>query len=416
MRILHLSTLDNSGGAARAAFRLHKGLTQLAVDSQMFVRNKYSSDESVIVYKYPKGFDKIFYKYRRSQIEAAFNKYQRSRPLNQELFSDDRSALQPGFFKQSPEADIYHLHWISGFVDLPSFFKAVNKPLVWTLHDMFPFTGGCHYSNGCEKYETHCNRCPQLGSSSEKDLSYSIWARKSKAFSGFNKRIIIRADSHWLANEARKSSLFKDLDIDTIHYGIETEEFIPRDKFACRKALNIPDNSRVIVFGAPGIDNPRKGFNQLLEALLKLRNIYSNLFLLSFGSGTLPANIGIPNLHLENVENNHLLSLIYNCADVFVIPSLQEAFGQTALEAMSCGVPVAGFNTGGIPDMIENGITGYLAETGNTEDLTDAINQLLKMDNNEYQKMADKCREKVLTGFTLSHQAEKYIEVYQNLL
>lgn len=416
MRILHLSTLDYSGGAARAAFRLHKGLIRQAVDSQMFVRNKYSHDEAVIVYKYPKGFEKIFYKYRQNQIEAAFNSYCQSRPLNQELFSDDRSALRTGFFKQFPEADIYHLHWTSGFVDLPYFFKKVNKPLVWTLHDMFPFTGGCHYSNGCEKYETHCNRCPQLGSDSDKDLSYSIWARKSKAISGFNKRIIIRADSHWLANEARKSSLFKDLDIDTIHYGIETEEFIPRDKFACRKALNIPDNSRVIVFGAPGIDNPRKGFNQLLEALLKLRNIYSNLFLLSFGSGTLAANIGIPNLHLGNVGNNHLLSLIYNCADVFVIPSLQEAFGQTALEAMSCRVPVAGFNTGGIPDMVENGLTGYLAETSDAEGLTDAINQILKLDKNEYIKMADNCREKVLTRFTLSYQADKYIEVYQNLL
>jgi glycosyltransferase involved in cell wall biosynthesis len=415
MRILHLSTHDNSGGAARAAFRLHNGLIQQAVDSRMFVRNKYSHDEAVIRYRYLEGFDKILYKYRRSQIEADFNKYRQSRPLNQELFSDDRSALKTGFFKQFPEADIYHLHWISGFVDLPSFFKTVNKPLVWTLHDMFPFTGGCHYSNGCEKYKIHCSKCPQLGSVSEKDLSYYIWERKYKAISGFKNRIIIRADSYWLANEARKSSLFKDLDIDTIHYGIETDEFMPRDKFACRKALNIPDNSRVIVFGAPGIDNPRKGFNQLLEALFKLRKIYSNLFLLSFGSGTLPASTGIPNLHLGNVGNNHLLSLIYNCADVFVIPSLQEAFGQTALEAMSCGIPVAGFNTGGIPDMIENGITGYLAETGNTDSLTYAISRLLKLDNNEYQKMSDNCREKVISGFSIKHQAVKYIGVYQNL-
>jgi glycosyltransferase involved in cell wall biosynthesis len=416
MRILHLSTLDNSGGAARAAFRLHKGLTQRSVVSKMFVRNKFSDDEAVIKYQYPLSFEKILYRNRKNRIKSDFDKYHRSRPLNQELFNDDRSALKQGFRRQLPGADIYHLHWTSGFVDLPAFFRDLTKPVVWTLHDMFPFTGGCHYTGDCEKFETHCKQCPQLGSDFEKDLSYFSWERKSKAISQFKNKIIIRADSFWLANEVRKSSLFKDRDIDTIHYGIETDEFIPNDKMACRQALNIPVNSRVIVFGAPGINNPRKGFNELLAVLIQLQSIYSDLFLLSFGSGTLPANINIPCLHLGNVGNNNLLSLIYNCADVFVIPSLQEAFGQTALEAMSCGIPVAGFNTGGIPDMIENGLTGYLAETGNTDGLTDAINKILKLDKNDYNKMADNCRGKVLAGFALNHQADKYIEVYQNLL
>jgi glycosyltransferase involved in cell wall biosynthesis len=416
MRVLHLSTLDSSGGAARATFRLHKGLIRQAVDSHMFVRNKFSHDDAVIRYKYPQGLKKMLYKYRKSLIKADFDKYRQTRSPNQELFSDDRSALKTGFERQLPEVDIYHLHWTSGFVDLPAFFKDLNKPLVWTLHDMFPFTGGCHYNDGCEKYKTRCSKCPQLGSVSEKDLSYFIWERKSKAISGLKNKIIIRADSYWLANEAKKSNLFKDLDIDTIHYGIETDDFIPQDKMACRQALNIPVNSRVIVFGAPGVDNPRKGLNQLLITLLKLQKFYSNLFLLSFGEGALPSNIDLPNLHLGNVGNNNLLSLIYNCADVFVIPSLQEAFGQTALEAMSCGVPVAGFNTGGIPDMIENGLTGYLAETGNTESLTEAISKILKLDKNEYLKMADNCRGKVLDGFTLNYQADKYIEVYQKIL
>ncbi len=416
MRILHLSTLDNSGGAARATFRLHKGLIRQNVDSGMFVRNKYSDKEAVTKYRYPRSLEKILYRNRKSRIKSDFNKYNRSRPSNQELFSDDRSALKIGFDRQLPEADIYHLHWTSGFVDLPAFFKTVDKPIVWTLHDMFPFTGGCHYSNGCEKYKTHCNKCPQLGSVSEKDLAYFIWERKSKAFSGFKNRIIIRADSFWLANEAVESSLFKAFDIDTIHYGIETEEFIPRDKKSVRKALNIPLNSRVVVFGAPGINNPRKGFNELLESLIRLRSIYSNIFLLSFGSGTMPDIIDIPCLHLGNVSNNHLLSLIYSCGDVFVIPSLQEAFGQTALEAMSCGIPVAGFNTGGIPDMIVNGQTGYLAETGNVGSLSVAINRILRLDEDDYKKMAGNCREKVLAGFTLSHQATDYIKVYRNLL
>lgn len=416
MKILHLSTSDIHGGAARAAFRLHNGLLQQGIESGMFVRNRGSDLESVIRYKYPAGFKKLSYRYRKFLIENDFNKSQFTRPKGFEVFSDDRTYLRTGFFNQLPDADIYNLHWTSGFIDLPSFFRGIKKPLVWTLHDMFPFTGGCHYNSGCNNYLTRCHRCPQLGSEIEDDLSYQVWSRKLKAISEFKCKLYIRADSHWLAVEAKKSNLFKDQDIDTIHYGIETDEFVPLDKTACRTALNIPVNSRVIVFGAPGIDNPRKGFKQLNDALQQLRKSYSDLFLLSFGSGVAPVVSDIPKLHLGHVADNHLLACIYNCADVFVIPSLQEAFGQTALEGMSCSIPVVGFETGGIPDMIENGITGYLAENGNTDKLSDAIDSILRLNNDDYNRMAENCRKKVLGGFTIKDQALKYIEVYQKLL
>jgi len=415
MKVLHLSASDNNGGAARAAFRLHYGLIQKGIESQMFVREKTTDNESVTRFKYPKGLKKAEYSFCKYLIGNSIKKYLTKRPKGFEVFSDDRSPLKTGFFNQLPDADIYNLHWISGFVDLPSFFKKINKPIVWTLHDMFPFTGGCHYNSGCENYLWYCHRCPQLGSKVERDLSYQIWARKLKAISEFKNRLIIRADSYWLANEAKRSSLFKDLDIDTIHYGIETDEFIFRNKIACRTALNIPVNSRVIVFGAPDITNPRKGLKQLNEALQRVRLKYQDLFLLSFGAGGIAAKQDIPNLHLGHVANNHLLSLIYNCGDVFVIPSLQEAFGQTALEAMSCEIPVVGFNTGGIPDMIINGKTGYMAETGNTNNLAEAINEVLSLHHNDYIKMGENCRQKVLEGFTILHQAKKYANVYNQL-
>ncbi len=416
MKILHLSISDTNGGAARAAYRLHFGLRQQRIESRMFVRDKSTDDESVIRYKYPSGLKKTYYKFRKDLIENDLIKYQTIRPTGFEVFSDDRTPLKIGFLNQLPDTDIYHLHWISGLVDLPSFIKSVKKPIVWTLHDMFPFTGGCHYNSGCEKYLHYCHHCPQLGSRIEKDLSFQIWLRKFKAFSGFKNKVVIRADSHWLANEAKRSKLFKDLDIDTIHYGIETDEFIPREKLACRRALNIPVESRVIVFGAPGVNNPRKGFMQLDNALEQVSKKFPDLLLLSFGAGKIHVNPGIPRLHLGNIANNHLLSVIYNCGDVFVIPSLQEAFGQTALEAMSCGIPVVGFNTGGIPDMIENDVTGYLAETGNISDLSEAIIRLLELKESDYLKMANNCRGKVLAGFTISVQAEKYINIYKRLL
>jgi len=415
MKVLHFSTSDVNGGAARAAYRLHVGLIQHGIDSRMLVRDKKTDNETVIRFKYPKGLKKAGYIFRKYLIEENFKLYQSNRPNGYEVFSDDRTPFKSGFLDQLPEADIYNLHWTSGFIDLPAIFRIIKKPIVWTLHDMFPFTGGCHYNSGCENYLQHCHHCPQLGSTIEKDLSYHIWERKHKAVSEFKNNLVIRADSYWLADEARKSSLFKDLDIDTIHYGIETDEFIPRNKMACREALNIPDDRRVIVFGAPGIDNPRKGYFQLHEALHQVRKNFPNLLLLSFGAGNRPAYSDIEGMHFGHVANNHLLSLIYNCADIFVIPSLQEAFGQTALEAMSCCVPVVGFNTGGIPDMIENEVTGYLVETGKIAGLADAINCVLELNEKDYKKMADNCREKVINRFTISHQARKYIEVYNKL-
>lgn len=416
MKIVNISTSDINGGAAIGAFRLHSGLRKQGIESWMFVRDKYTDNESVIRYKYPSGLKKAYFKFCKNRIENDFNQYKTTRPAGFEVFSDDRTPLKINLSEQLPNADIYHLHWTSGFIDLPTFFNDIDKPVVWTLHDMFPFTGGCHYNSGCSNYLKYCHHCPQLGSKNEKDLSFQIWSRKRHGISEFKHKIVIRADSHWLASEAKKSSLFKDLDIDTVHYGIETDEFIQRDKLACRLALNIPPNNRVIVFGAPGIDNPRKGFKQLLETLKLVKKTYPDLFLLSFGSGKIPANIDVPGLHLGYVANNHLLSIIYNCANVFVIPSLQEAFGQTALEAMSCCIPVVGYDTGGIPDMVENGVTGYLAEAGSIPGLADAIIILFKLEEKSYLKMAHNCRKKVLAGFTITHQAERYIKIYSDLL
>lgn len=413
MKILHISTSDYDGGAAKAAYRLHTGLNKMGVESMMFVKNKKGEDISVIKYKYPTGLGRILFKIQKSRIEGDYRKYKFSKPQGYEIFSDDRSSSNVNFFSQLKEADIYNLHWTSEFVDLPAFFKNVRKPIVWTLHDMFPFTGGCHYNSGCENFHFHCQMCPQLGSKTAKDLSFRIWERKFKAINSHKGEFIVRTDSNWLTREAEKSALFAGLDIRTIHYGIETDEFIPRDKKSCRKALGIPDNCKVIVFGAPGIHNPRKGFMQLNESLGIIRKKIPDIFLLSFGVGSYSTDNGIRGLHAGYITNNNLLSVIYSCADIFVIPSLQEAFGQTALEAMSCGIPVAGFNTGGIPDMIEDGRTGFLAETGNSERLADSIIEILALSENDYRSMSLNCRNKVLSEFTILHQAETYYEDYK---
>jgi glycosyltransferase involved in cell wall biosynthesis len=312
MRIVHIATSDLNGGAARATYRLHTGLVRNNIESILFVRDRQTNDKNVIRYQFPKGFKKAEYKYRQQKIETDFKKYNSTRPKGFEVFSDDRTALKPGFFKQLPEAEIYHLHWTSGFVDLPEFFKMIKKPVVWTLHDMFPFTGGCHYSGDCTKYVSGCRNCSQLGSTEEKDLSYQIWHRKWDAIKSFSNKLIIRADSYWLAKEAGRSRLFQGLDIDVIHYGLDTDVFKPIDKSACRRVLGIPEDRRVIVFGAPGIDNPRKGFALLKEALTRLAENRSDLFLISFGAGKIENEGSLPWLHLGHAANDLFLNIIYN--------------------------------------------------------------------------------------------------------
>lgn len=413
MKVTHISTELKSGGAARASYRLHQGLLQQGVVSQVYSRFSEGTEDNVFRYRAANGIAaklqrKLFYR----SLQNMQLKYP-NRPPGLELFTYDRTDCRNDLVAQIPPSDIYNLHWVSRFLDIPTFFDWVQKPVVWTLHDMNPFTGGCHYDNHCGKYASGCGACPQLGSTKAQDLSREIFERKRKALAKIpNHKIRIVADSYWLAEEARKSKIFEGKTVETIHYGLDHNLFKPRDKAGIRKLLEIPLNKQVILFGAPGVTNTRKGYKELLEAIRILSQKQNDLILLAFGGGTPPMDANIPHIHLGNISNDPFLSWVYNAADAFVIPSLQEAFGQTCLEAMACGVPCAGFDTGGIPDMIENGKTGFLAEKGNTEDLAAAIEKTLK----NRDLLGHNARRMVVESFTLAHQANKYMQVYRELL
>lgn len=414
MRITHISTEANLGGAARASYRLHQGLLQQpGVQSMVYARSMQEAGEYIIRYRpansiVAKMWRKIFY-HTQNKIQLKY----KNRPQGLELFTSDRSDCRDDFAAQLPPADIYNLHWISRFVDIPTFFANVKSPVVWTLHDMNPFTGGCHYDNLCGKYASGCGACPQLGSEDKNDWTKEIFERKREAIARIPAdRLTVVADSYWLAEEARKSKIFEGKKVITIHYGLDHTLLKPMDKSSARKLLEIPDNKKVILFGAPGVTNRRKGFRELLDAIAILSGQRDDILLLSFGGGKPPLNSDVAHIHLGSITNDLFLSWVYNAADVFVIPSLQEAFGQTCLEAMACGVPCAGFNTGGIPDMIREGETGHLATTGNSAELAAAIETTLK----NKDTLGVNARKMVEENFTLAHQANKYIQVYQELL
>lgn len=410
MKIVHLSYEDVKGGASTAAWRLHRGLLKLGIDSTMRVRVKYSGHSSVELFTPPltphlrlKRF------FRRWQIQRLKHGTQGIQP-----FSDVRSESGGTECSGLDSYDVVNLHWASDFVDLPYLFEWLPKeiPIVVTLHDMNLFTGGCHYNQGCDRFTHQCGDCPQLTNRQSNDASTKIWQQKQKSYQArLPNKLHFVANSHWTAEQAKRSSLLRELPVGVIHYGLDTAAFAPHSKQHAREFLGIPAGMPVVMFGAASVEDDRKGIQYLQPAISSLA---TKPFLLTFGAGQPVGLESFTGLHLGAVSNERLLAVAYNAADIFVIPSLQEAFGQTALEAMACGTPVIGFQTGGIPDMVVDGVTGKLCPTGDSVALSKAIATLIA-DETARQTMGTNARALVEQSFALTRQAQKYADLYQRL-
>jgi glycosyltransferase involved in cell wall biosynthesis len=382
----------------------------------MFVKNKGSEDETVDEWK-PNGsiLDGLKDRAKRRWLNHRFRKYQETRPDGLEIFSQARTIHGHRVVDSIPDADVYNLHWINGFIDPLPFFRATDQPIVWTLHDMNPFTGGCHYNGGCRRFEDCCGKCPQLGSNREKDLSRSVWTRKREAYRHAldTGRLHIIAPSEWLAQEAKRSALLADAPMHVIPNGLNSHTFHPRETQGARRALEIPREHRIVLFVAQSAQNHRKGFDLLSDALALLDA--DDVTLLSIGGNEPDLGTALPHTHLGTIESDLLLSVFYSLADLFVIPSRQDNLPNTVLESMACGTPVVGFDTGGIPDMVRPGETGWLAETGNVRELRQSIEQALR-DDDARRRMGRRCREIVETEYTLDTQARRYRTLYRKLV
>lgn len=418
LKICHLNTFDTVGGAARSAYRVHLGVSRLGCDSSMFVRVAASKDPAVQLFTpSTKRLARFRRRLRRKIIKHEFESYRASRPPYLEPFSDCRSEYGDEVAHQLPSADILHLHWVANaFVDYPSFFSTVpaQTPVVWTLHDMNLFTGGCHYDQGCGRFAERCGSCPQLGSSDPNDLSAKIWKLKHQAFARLPAdRLHIVTPSHWLAAEVKRSSLTGRFPISVIPYGLDLNEFAPRDRGHSREVLGLPQNARVVLFLADGVNNARKGFNFLAEAMQGLEKL-NNIVLLSLGRNKPQFNVSVPWVHLEPINNDRFLSIVYSAADLFVIPSLQDNLPNTVLEAMACGTPTVGFATGGIPEMVRPGKTGVLVPPRDVPALRAAIAQLLQ-DPTQLAELTMHCRRIAREEYAWDIQARRYLDLYAAL-
>src|SRR5712692_8705912 len=415
MKVVHVGNFDGGDGASIAAYRLHRGLLRLGHDSTMLVAEKRTEDPAVQLFQPPRDlFRRLRRRWRRHRITRSLAHYRNSRPAGHELFSDDRTPYGGDLLAQLPAADVINVHTIRLFADYQAFFATVPRHtlVVRTLHDMNTFTGGCHTDEGCGRYTERCGACPQLGSRKEEDVSRQIWQRKHAALSSIGPdRLHIVAPSRWLAEAAKRSSLLQKFPITAIPFGLDTEDFRPRDQGLAREILGVPQDARVVLFVAEPITRRIKGFALLAQALNELDDV-TNVFLITMGSGKPPVQVQIPHLQLGHIRSDRLRSLVYSAADVFVIPSIQENFPLTVLEALACGIPIIGFAVGGIPESVRPGITGLLVPPQDVAALRVAIRDFLQ-DPERRAQMAVDCRHIAVEEYALDVYVRHYVELYQ---
>ena len=417
MKITIVNTSDIRGGAAIAAFRLFKIMRKTFPETLMLVGEKLGSENGVVGLN-SSIWKKIIFKFRFFLEIFSFIVRSESK---ERWFTFSTAAFGRNIArrKEIRNADIIHMHWINnGFLTPENIKRLVKtgKPVVWSLHDMWAFTGGCHYPGSCSGFVKGCGNCPFLKSPSEKDLSYRIHRQKSESYGKGNISFI--AVSNWMAENARKSSLIGNCRIEVIPNPIDTNIFKPADKSLIREKLGLPRDKFLIISGAANLKDKRKGFAFLLQALHELKlersDISEKFGLVTFGKSSVVIDSPIPVYPQAYLRDDNSIAMLYQAADVFVLPTLEDNLPSTVMESLSCGTPVVAFNAGGIPDMVDHLQNGYLAELKNTGDLVKGIQWVEK--HSDLNLLYDNCRKKVVENFSNEIVSAKYIEFYRSML
>ena len=437
MKVLFVNTNDSSGGAARAAMRIMHSVQQSGVEAQMFVKDKYSQSLDVIpLSTYAPSSNWlldilkwVIQKFKNRYHMFKWHPYKRTK---QNVFMSDLRHTDIHGALQKLDYDIVHLHWINNrFLDIRELAK-IHKPIVWTLHDSWPFCGVCHYFVDCERYQTHCGACPMLGSKKEQDLAYEIFEKKLEAYKDLDLHIV--TPSHWLGECAKKSALLGRFPVHVIPNCLDTDLFRPlltaeiltiaeyqQNEVVSRVLREATQEKRIakplILFGAMNAANDRrKGFASLLSALQILDSQDVKMRLVVFGANAQELPMKFQNIDVTFVGYIHdssVLAALYNVANIMVVPSYSEVFGQTASEAMSCGIPVVAFRCTGIQDVVEEGC-GYLAEPYSSKDLAKGIKYCVE--NNTNNVLGEAARESVVRRFAVDVVSEQYKELYKSLV
>ena len=403
MKTLHINSYYGKGGAALLMKILAKNLEQNRNIDQFFIVKEFFDEKTEKIFQ-TKDISNVFgyKKFFRIMSEQGF--LYRFLPLETHFILKKTREIAP---------DIIHIHNLHGGYFQTNLLPKLAKiaPIIWTFHDMFPITGHCAYSFECEKWKTGCGNCEKLDiyPSIKKDRTKLLWKYKNNIFNSANFTIV--TPSLWL-KKCVEQSFLKNKDIRLIYNGINLENFTKTDRFEARKTLKLPEDKKIVLFSANGgVKNPFKGGKFVFQAFEKLKNRNDILFLNIGGN----SNIESENwLDFGYVSNPEIMAKLYSAADVYLFPTLAETFGMTVVEAMSCGLPVITFETGGVPEIVENNKSGFVVEYKNGEMLTSALEKLLE-DNDLREKMAENAIE-ASKKFSSERMALEYMQLYEELL
>jgi glycosyltransferase involved in cell wall biosynthesis len=373
VKVLHVNTFDNAGGAARAMHRLMKALQSEGVDAKMLVARQELDDPTVLG---PKGtISKGIAVARHMVDQMPLRKYRKRDGYFSPAWLPDKVAQRI----EAEAPDVVHLGWLAaGFMRIESMAR-IQRPTVYSLHDMWAFTGGCHVTGECERFMSGCGDCPILKSGRGKDLSSRVFNRKMAAWRDW--KPVVAAPSRWIAETARKSPLFAEREIRIIPWCLNLKTFKPVSKPQARELLGLPMDRKVVLFGAmSATSDPNKGYDLLLEALGRMQS--KDVTLAVFGASHDPnaGRLPFPTQFLGRLHDDVSLRLAYSAADVMAVPSRQESFGQSASEAMSCGTPVVAFGATGLLDVVGHQTSGYLAQPYDPADFAKGMDWVLAAD------------------------------------
>lgn len=413
MNILFLNTSEEFGGAAIAAKRLMTALNKNHINTTMLVRDKTSKDSNVVAIHQGKS---IAYKFIKERLVIwKSNLFSRKNLFAVSIANTGSDITQ---FPEFVNADIIHIHWINqGFISMKGLERIINsgKPIVWTMHDMWPITGICHHARGCEKYMTQCVNCPFLVRHKNKDLAFSLFKQKKALYKKAN--ITFVGCSLWLTDLASHSALTTRKTVLSIPNPINTDIYQPLDKKMVRDKLNLPLDKKLILFGAAKSTDERKGVSYFVDACKLLhKEIKEHIGVVLYGkeSEKLVGKFDYPTYVMGYISDEKKLIELYSAVDIFAIPSLEENLPNSIIESMACGTPSIGFNIGGIPEIIDHIHNGYVANYKSAKDFSKGLKWILE--NNENNELGLQARRKVIDSYSEREIAQQYITLYNSLI
>ena len=416
MRVLIINTSEKMGGAAIAAGRLMESLKNNGIKAKMLVRDKQTDRLSVI------GLKKSWWKVWQFIWERIII-WKENRFKKHNLFSVDiaNTGTDITAIPEFQAADVIHLHWINqGMLSLDNITKILlsGKPVVWTMHDMWPCTGICHHARDCENYHQECQHCPYIyQGGGKKDLSNQIFKKKKELYQ--LAPITFVTCSRWLKEKAKQSALLTGHTVIDIPNPINVGLFKPQNKSAARQKCGLPADKKLILFGSAKVTDKRKGIDYFIESCNYLVKNYpdlkDDLEVVIYGkySEQLKPMLPFCSFPLNYISDEKDLVNIYNAVDLYVTPSLEENLPTTIMEAMACGVPCVGFNVGGIPEMIDHLHNGYVAEYKSAEDFANGIHWALS--ESEYASLSEEACRKAISNYSESTIAKRYIDIYNKI-